>query len=100
MQFTPPRIEAHRGETLRLLLHNQGKVRHELVLGELDALRRHAALMQAMPDMQHSGPNMVSLAPGADGELVWHFTRSGTFDFACLQRGHLEAGMTGQVHVE
>ena len=100
MRFLPAQITARKGETLRLVLHNRGNVRHELVLGELEALRRHAALMQAMPDMQHSGPNMLSLAPGEDGELVWHFTRTGTFDFACLQKGHLEAGMSGRVSVE
>jgi uncharacterized cupredoxin-like copper-binding protein len=57
-------------------------------------------MMQLMPDMQHSGPNMASLAPGERGELIWKFTRSGTVSFACLQSGHLEAGMRGAVAVQ
>lgn len=79
---------------------NEGKLRHELVLGEPEALRRHAVMMQAMPDMQHSGPNMASVAPGEHGELIWKFTHSGTVTFACLQSGHLAAGMRGAVAVQ
>ena len=100
MRFTPERIEARKGETIRFVLQNEGRMRHELVLGDQDALRRHAALMQMMPDMQHTGPNMASLAPGEHGELIWKFTRSGTVSFACLQVGHLEAGMRGAVAVQ
>jgi putative spermidine/putrescine transport system substrate-binding protein len=100
MRFTPDRIEVRTGETIRFELHNEGKLRHELVLGEPEALRRHAAMMQMMPDMQHSGPNMASLAPGERGQLIWKFTRTGTVTFACLQSGHLEAGMKGSVAVQ
>jgi uncharacterized cupredoxin-like copper-binding protein len=100
MRFAPDRIDARKGETVRFVLQNEGRLRHELVLGEPDALRRHAAMMQMMPDMQHSGPNMASLAPGEHGQLIWKFTRSGTVTFACLQSGHLEAGMRGTVAVQ
>jgi putative spermidine/putrescine transport system substrate-binding protein len=100
MRFTPDRIQARKGETIRFVLQNQGRMRHEFVLGDKDALIRHAAMMQMMPDMQHSGPNMASLAPGEHGELIWKFTRSGTVSFACLQVGHLEAGMRGAVAVQ
>jgi putative spermidine/putrescine transport system substrate-binding protein len=100
MRFTPDRIEARKGETIRFVLQNEGQLRHELVLGEPEALRRHAAMMRMMPDMLHSGPNMASLAPGERGELIWKFTRSGTVTFACLQIGHMEAGMRGAVAVQ
>lgn len=100
MRFTPDRIEVRKGETIRFLLQNEGQLRHELVLGEPEALRRHAAMMQMMPDMQHSGPNMASLAPGERGQLIWKFTRTGIVTFACLQSGHLEAGMRGSVAVQ
>jgi putative spermidine/putrescine transport system substrate-binding protein len=100
MRFSPDRIEVRKGETIRFVLQNDGKLRHELVLGEPEALRRHAAMMQSMPDMQHSGPNMASLAPGEHGQLIWQFTHSGVVTFACLQSGHLEAGMKGVVAVQ
>jgi putative spermidine/putrescine transport system substrate-binding protein len=100
MRFTPDRIEVRKGETIRFVLQNEGRLRHELVLGEPEALRRHAAMMQMMPDMQHSGPNMASLAPGERGQLIWKFTRAGVVTFACLQPGHLDAGMRGSVGVQ
>jgi uncharacterized cupredoxin-like copper-binding protein len=100
MRFNPERIEVRKGETIRFVLQNEGQLRHELVFGEPEALRRHAAMMQMMPDMLHSGPNMASLAPGEHGELIWKFTRAGTVAFACLQSGHLEAGMRGAVAVQ
>jgi uncharacterized cupredoxin-like copper-binding protein len=100
MRFTPDRMEVRKGETIRFVLQNEGQLRHELVLGEPEALRRHATMMQTMPDMQHSGPNMASIAPGEHGELIWKFTHTGTVAFACLQSGHLAAGMRGAVAVQ
>jgi uncharacterized cupredoxin-like copper-binding protein len=62
---TPDRIEARKGETVRFVLQNDGRLRHEFVLGEPDALRRHEVMMQMMPDMVHSGPNMEAGMRGA-----------------------------------
>jgi len=42
---------------------------------------------------------MVTLAASTTGEVVWQFTKSGKVDFACLQPGHYDAGMTGAVNV-
>lgn len=100
MRFTPSSIKVKPGETIRFVLNNAGKVRHEMVLGTIKELKEHAALMQKFPDMEHADPNMVTVEPGKTGELVWHFTKAGTFDFACLQPGHFEAGMVGKVAVK
>jgi uncharacterized cupredoxin-like copper-binding protein len=55
--------------------------------------------MKKHPGMAHAEPNMLTLAPGKTGELVWQFTQAGTVDFACLQPGHFDAGMKGAVRV-
>jgi len=99
MRFTPALISARKGETIRFALSNSGKVRHEMVLGSSRELKEHAALMQKFPEMQHADPNRLSVDPGKTGALVWQFTRAGTFDFACLQPGHFEAGMRGRITV-
>jgi uncharacterized cupredoxin-like copper-binding protein len=99
MRFVPDRVEVRRGETIRFVVHNGGKVRHEMVLGSARELKAHAELMRKFPGMEHADPKQVSVEPGGTAELVWRFTRSGTFDFACLQPGHYEAGMTGKVAV-
>ena len=97
MRFSPSLIRVKRGETIRFALKNDGKIKHEMVLGDIDELKEHAALMQKFPEMVHSDPNQASVEPGQTGEIVWHFTKPGTFNFACLQPGHFEAGMVGKI---
>ena len=99
MRFSPSRVAVKKGETIRFVLKNDGKLKHEMVLGSLKELKEHAAMMKKMPEMEHADANMASVEPGQTGELIWQFTRSGKFDFACLQPGHFEAGMKGKVVV-
>jgi uncharacterized cupredoxin-like copper-binding protein len=99
MRFTPALITVRKGETIRFLLTNSGKVKHEMVLGPSKELKEHAALMRKFPEMEHADPSRVSVGPGKTGALIWQFTRAGTFDFACLQPGHFEAGMRGRIAV-
>ncbi len=99
MRFTPNRIDVERGETVRFVAKNIGQVKHEMVFGSMKELKAHAAMMRKMPEMEHADPNMVSVAAGKTGELVWQFTKAGTFDFACLVPGHFDAGMRGTISV-
>ena len=99
MRFIPASLAARRNETIRFVLRNEGKLKHEMVLGTIKELKEHAALMLKFPEMEHADPNQASVEPGQTGELIWQFTKAGTFDFACLQAGHYEAGMKGQVVV-
>lgn len=100
MKFTPASIDVKRGETIRFVVRNAGSIKHEMVIGTMAELKQHAALMRRFPGMEHSDPNMITLAPGKSGELVWQFTHTGSFDFACLQPGHFESGMVGAVLVK
>jgi len=100
MRFTPSSVTAKRGETIRFVVNNSGKLKHEMVLGSIKELKQHAALMLKFPEMEHADPNQLSVDPGKIGELIWQFTRAGRFDFACLQPGHFEAGMRGTIAVK
>jgi uncharacterized cupredoxin-like copper-binding protein len=99
MRFKPANIKVKRGETIRFVVRNTGKLKHEMVLGTIRELKEHAEQMRKFPEMEHADPNQVSVDPGKTGELVWRFTKAGTFDFACLVPGHFEAGMAGKVRV-
>ena len=99
MRFTPERISVRRGETIRFKVSNSGKLKHELVLGTKKDLEAHYKAMLKFPEMEHAEENMITLAPAKSGEIVWKFTKSGKVDFACLQPGHYDAGMKGQVMV-
>ena len=99
MRFTPAEIDVRQGETVRFVVRNVGKIKHELVLGSVKALEAHYELMKKNPGMAHDEPSMVTLASGRTGEIVWQFTQAGKVDFACLQPGHYDAGMKGAVSV-
>lgn len=99
MRFHPAKIAVKRGETVRLVVRNAGKIDHELVLGSPKDLKAHAALMRKFPGMEHDEPNQVKVGPGETREIVWRFPRSGTVDFACLIAGHFEAGMKGKIKI-
>ena len=100
MRYSPARIGVKRGETIRFVVKNSGQIKHEVVLGTVKELHEHAALMRKFPEMEHADPNQLAVDPGKTGELLWQFTKSGTFDFACLQPGHYEAGMHGKIAVK
>ena len=99
MRYTPASIDAKQGETIRFVISNSGKVKHELVLGTEKELKDHYEVMKKFPEMEHDDPNMVTVAPGKTGEVIWKFTKAGKIDFACLQPGHYDAGMKGAVAV-
>jgi uncharacterized cupredoxin-like copper-binding protein len=100
MRFTPADLSVKRGETVKFVVHNKGKVLHEMVLGTAQAIKEHAELMKKFPEMEHADANMAHVKPGASGAMVWQFTKAGEFQFACLQPGHFEAGMVGKVTVK
>jgi uncharacterized cupredoxin-like copper-binding protein len=100
MRFAPDQMNFKAGETVRFAIRNTGNIRHEMVIGSVAELKEHADMMRTNPTMQHADPNMISLAPDERGELVWQFDNAGTFDFACLVPGHLEAGMSGKIEIE
>lgn len=99
MRFTPSSFNAKRGETVRFVVHNSGKLRHEFVLGTPQALAEHYEVMKKNPEMEHADPNAVTVEPGKTGEVIWKFTKAGTVAIGCLQPGHYDAGMKGQVVV-
>ena len=100
MRFTPANFTVKKGETIKFVVKNSGKIKHEMVLGSMKELKEHGEMMKKMPEMEHADANQVTLDPGKTGELVWQFTKAGKFDFACLQPGHFEAGMKGKVAVK
>lgn len=95
MRFSPAHFSVKKGETLRLRVLNKGQVMHEVVLGTKASLAQHAQMMLKHPGMEHAEPYMAHVAPQKSEDLVWHFNRAGSFDFACLIPGHYQAGMTG-----
>jgi uncharacterized cupredoxin-like copper-binding protein len=99
MRFTPANINVKQGETVRFVIKNSGVLKHEFVLGSDADLKKHYAMMMKDPSMAHSDSNMITLDGGKTGEIIWEFTNAGKVEFGCLQPGHFDAGMKGEVDV-
>lgn len=99
MRFSPAVLVVKRGETVRIVARNEGRLEHELVLGTDEDLREHAEAMRKSSEMAHAEPNMLRVKPGGKAELTWTFDQAGRVPFACLIPGHFEAGMKGEVDV-
>jgi uncharacterized cupredoxin-like copper-binding protein len=99
MRFHPAQITVKQGEMVRFVPVNKGQVMHEMVLGTMDDLKKHAEMMKKHPGMHHDAPNMAHIAPGKEGVLGWQFTRTGEFFYGCLVPGHFDAGMIGKITV-
>jgi uncharacterized cupredoxin-like copper-binding protein len=81
------------------VVRNDGKVKHEMVIGTMEELKAHAEMMKKHPGMEHDEPYMAHVAPRKSETLIWQFTKAGTFYFGCLEPGHFEAGMVGKLEV-
>ncbi len=99
MDYAPAKIEVKRGEQIRFVLRNVGKEDHEFLLATTKENLAHAEVMKKHPHMEHDDPNGVRLAPSKTAEILWKFTKAGTFEFSCLIPGHRDYGMVGNVTV-
>ena len=101
MRFSPAALTIKRGETIRFVVRNNGKLEHEMVIGTLQDLKAHAEAMKKHPgmEMEHDEPFAAHVPPGKSRVLVWQFTKPGEFHFGCLEPGHFEAGMIGKMTV-
>jgi uncharacterized cupredoxin-like copper-binding protein len=100
LRFSPSDMTVKRGETVKFVVRNGGKLRHEMVLGTDDSLHEHAKLMMKFPGMEHDEPHMAHVAPGESSVMGWQFMKAGTFHFGCLVPGHYEGGMKGTITVQ
>lgn len=46
LRFVPAQIEVRRGETVRFIVRNKGKLMHEMVLGTESSLPEHDEMMK------------------------------------------------------
>lgn len=100
MLFVPNRVEVRKNEQVRLVITNSGELDHEFVLATPEENTKHAEEMKKNPDMEHDDPNAKRVAPKKKDEIIWKFTKAGTFEYGCLIPGHREAGMIGTIIVK
>ncbi len=99
--FDPPSVAISKGETVIFKVTNAGSIPHTFLVGDQAAQDEHEEEMTSGENMagMHDEPNIVEVQPGETGEVVWHFTDSGTFIYGCHETGHYAAGMKGTIIV-
>lgn len=100
MDYSPAVIQVKRGEQIRFVLRNVGTEAHEFLLATTAENLKHGEAMKKNPDMEHDEPNGLRLAPKKSGEILWKFSKAGTFEYSCLIPTHREFGMIGKVVVK
>ena len=99
MSYEPAKVVVQQGEQIKFVIMNSGELDHEFMLETFEANAKHAIAMQKNPEMEHDDPNGKTVVSKKQAEMVWKFSKLGTFEYACLIPGHYEAGMKGVVEV-
>ncbi|MBD3657147.1 MULTISPECIES: cupredoxin domain-containing protein [Marinobacter] len=121
--YEPEAIEVTRGETVRFMIENKGRLVHEFNIGTPDMHEAHRDEMKMMVEhgviqggklnedmmnmdmgnghtMKHDDPNSVLLEPGQKKEIIWTFSSKTNMEFACNIPGHYQSGMYGDVNFD
>lgn len=95
-RFDIGRLRVHEGTLVQLIVRNDDPIDHELVVGDAEVHRRHAA----GTERRHPPvPGEVSVAPGDAATTFYEFTTPGTVVYACHLPGHIAYGMAGEIEV-
>jgi uncharacterized cupredoxin-like copper-binding protein len=97
IKYDVPQISVKRGETVKFVFHNQGKLVHEAVIGDATMQNAHEQQMGGMA--MSDSATAIAVDPGKTGELTYTFNTAGQLQIGCHQPGHYAAGMKLDVTV-
>lgn len=105
MEFVPEEISVKKGETVRFVVKNVGRVQHSFTLATPDEQQQHEKAMEGMPmdrmaSHMDGDPNGVVVQSGETETLTWRFTQAVSVEFACHIPGHYDAGMAGRIRIK
>ena len=105
--FSLKSLQVKDGETVRIVVRNDGIEPHELIIGTVTEHAEHRKMMRDMMERQKKGEHHsmagmdhmsgVSVEPGKTATFVWTFARTSNLEFACNMPGHYEDGMKGAI---
>ena len=99
MWFDPYVLNLQLGEQVRIIIKNTGDFPHAFVIATPQEIQRYIADVKDKPDYWRGDANWVWVMPTERGELVWQFTKAGSFEFADVTPGRRDAGLTGLINV-
>ncbi|MFZ3576704.1 plastocyanin/azurin family copper-binding protein [Virgibacillus sp. DJP39] len=87
--FTPNKVETPVGESVTIVLKNNGKTEHTLELERMNTGVHH--------DKQKE--KQIHSMPGKEEQVLFTPTKSGIYYYSCTIPGHAELGMKGVIKV-
>ena len=99
--YSPTAVTVKKGDTVRFVFVNKGKLPHDAFIGDEAAQADHEEEMRAA-DGEHGGHGSdggITVEPGKTAELEETFDEAGTTLIGCHEPGHYEAGMKVAVTV-
>lgn len=121
--YSPKAVDVKAGESVRLVFHNKGQVRHDAFIGDEPAQQQHememrqgetstsmkmdesSTTMEMGPGttaMEHSGATSsggITVEPGGTGEFTHTFQAGEKLLIGCHEVGHYAAGMKITINV-
>ena len=99
MRVTPANISVKQGETIKFIFKNSTKSQQVVLVGTAADLKDRAAMLKQFPKMEMNQPNQTKANAGESAELVWQFTKAGTFNIGCAAPACLDNGAAGKIAV-
>lgn len=90
LKFTPDSVPVAKGETIRFVLMNIGKVTHEFQVGPADLVASDT--VDGVLNVEKD-----ELDAGHSYSIDYTFSGDGPYAYACHEPGHYEAGMKGVI---
>ncbi|MGQ0432216.1 MAG: plastocyanin/azurin family copper-binding protein [Microthrixaceae bacterium] len=89
-------LRVHEGTVVQFVVRNADPIDHELVIGDGEVHRRHAAGSERV---HPPTPGELSVGPGDTAMTFYGFDVPGTVVYTCHLPGHEAYGMTGTIEV-
>jgi uncharacterized cupredoxin-like copper-binding protein len=105
LAFKPGSVTVQRGQTVKFVVTDRGKLTHAFVIGpELVQQEHDKEMLQMTPQQRQEemakSPNGLLMQPGQTKTLVWTFdTPLDQLQYACHVPGHYQAGMRGTISI-
>ena len=119
--YEPKEINIKKGETIKFIVYNYGKLVHEfniatkemhlkhqpemmkmvekeILLGDRIDIKKMKELAKTDHSMGHSHSNSVLLEPDQSAELIWKFNTDADLEAACNIPGHYDSGMIAKIN--
>lgn len=104
-RFEPASIQVPVGQSVRLILKNDGQVLHDVAVVGLEAeMHEEKAESGHAEEAGHDADEMMKVhadaAPGKAETIEFTPTKAGNYQLTCTLPGHKEAGMVGEMTVQ